>query len=330
MSLSLDYIQASSGCSPEAWRPAEEAGEDADESKSQGPCFMYGQRIISRKMRRVQRPMSAVERVMSSLPDEDVIGSSEVASMTSSSLRPRSSPGKHIRPASASSWIRCRDSANEFAHNHNDFTLPLPSETRSITMADSDRLSTCSGGSSTRVTPREAWEDDTTLTTKKILKAQALAQSGKRSSSLYMSAGDVMTAQASRNVRNLRRKIRVTGNPSSFDSELGSSSSPRARSSSPRRPVSSAASVVADKPPKRPTGVGRNSLGRRATIGEIINQHKPTLSANAWRNHLGRTASNPMSISGQSQVLLEAKKHINDTHRAQVDEKVKSFVRGQS
>ena len=85
ISLTLDYIQANSGHSSEALAPDSE--EDEEEKKSDGPCFLYGERIISRKKRRYFRPQSAMDQL--GTPND-----SDAASTTSSALstRPQSSP----------------------------------------------------------------------------------------------------------------------------------------------------------------------------------------------------------------------------------------------
>ena len=85
ISVTLDYIQASSGHSAEALA----SDSDDDEDKKQGgPCFLYGERIISRKKRRQLRPQSAFDQSGSAR-------ASDVASNASSALdsaRPQSSP----------------------------------------------------------------------------------------------------------------------------------------------------------------------------------------------------------------------------------------------
>ena len=90
ISLTLDYIQSSSGHSTEALAPESEE-EDDGEKKSEGPCFLYGERIISRKKRRHLRPQSAFDQSGSTR-------ASDVASTVSSAanvIRPQSSPVKN-------------------------------------------------------------------------------------------------------------------------------------------------------------------------------------------------------------------------------------------
>ena len=90
ISLTLDYIQSSSGHSTEALAPESEDDDD-EEKKSEGPCFLYGERIISRKKRRHLRPQSAFDQSGS-------VRASDVASTVSSAvdvIRPQSSPVKN-------------------------------------------------------------------------------------------------------------------------------------------------------------------------------------------------------------------------------------------
>ncbi|XP_005098224.1 uncharacterized protein LOC101855188 [Aplysia californica] len=292
ISLSIDYIQASSGHSPEAWRPETQKGsEEIVDEADQGPLFMYGERIVSRKKRRMPRPMSAVERSSSMFMDH-----SSIADESVTSDRPKSSPGKP-RPTTSMGFLRVNasfDSDTEAGSSEHDG----PTSSRPSTSAS-------------RVTPRQDWGEDTSEMTKKILRAQERSQSGKRS--VYQSAEEVMSAQASRHLRGLARKTRI--------------SSAVSTSSRPTSSISRHSVENQDFAPKRPPDMVEG-LGRRATFGEILNQRRPTMNAGAWRSHLSQTSATPMSTQAHSQMLMSAKKMINDSRLERVNERVQSFISG--
>lgn len=88
IALTLDYIQTCSGHSPEGLAPDGGYVSTVESTEDKGPCFLYGERIVSRKKRRTLRPQSAVDKSSSRL-------SSETASMVSTTevnARPQSSP----------------------------------------------------------------------------------------------------------------------------------------------------------------------------------------------------------------------------------------------
>lgn len=85
ISLTLDYINSCSGHSPEGLAPN---AEMEDEREDEGPCFMYGQRIISRKRRRIKRPQSAMYAGTRRRRSESDFS----ASLASVQIRPQSSP----------------------------------------------------------------------------------------------------------------------------------------------------------------------------------------------------------------------------------------------
>ena len=95
ISLTLDYIQTSSGHSLEGLAPdgdSDSRSEYDDDKKDEGPCFMYGERIVSRKKRRTIRPQSAMDKSMSKHSSE----TASVVSTSDVSIRPQSSPVRTI------------------------------------------------------------------------------------------------------------------------------------------------------------------------------------------------------------------------------------------
>ena len=137
ISLSIDYIQASSGHSPEARAPDSDwASEEAKEETEKGPMFMYGERIVSRKKRRFQRPHSAVDRSTNGVDQDSMADECETTE------RPKSSPCKP-RPKSAVTFQRLNSSFESD-------TDPSDGDTVSRPPSALDRL-----------TPHQAWEGDT-------------------------------------------------------------------------------------------------------------------------------------------------------------------------
>lgn len=134
ISLTLDYINSCSGHSPEGLAPN---AEMEDEREDEGPCFMYGQRIISRKRRRIKRPQSAMYAGTRWRRSESDFS----ASLASVQIRPQSSP---IRRGPT------KDSDTESCIS--DITL------------------SSSSGSTTSSKP--AWMDQTNELTKTLLKAK--------------------------------------------------------------------------------------------------------------------------------------------------------------
>ena len=137
ISVTLDYINSSSGHSPEGLAPGATQTEIQREDDDQ-PCFMYGERIISRKRRRVQRPHSSI--TLSRRRDCD----SRAAVANTINNRPQSSPAKGF---------------NTFVTSVNG------SEDDSSTVSDGDSLNSARSSDST------SWIDETTEITKKLLRA---------------------------------------------------------------------------------------------------------------------------------------------------------------
>lgn len=338
----------SSGHSPEAWRPPQpskpvlsvvvsEDEEDQgrlltrntleDTENDQSPFFLYGERIWERKRRRIQRPMSAVPSRQSGIMDTTLSSLASDGGSATVLQRPKSSPSKRQLGSKAGRFYRYSSRENSSLddddsddHDHTFITRACgtPNLGRHGDVNDpSIVLSTGLSRASTpkgRVTPHQDWEDNTSDVTKKILKSQALAQKG-RQQSLYLAPSDVMSSAAARNIRGLARQIRMSAGASAPDrSEIG-------------HPYAGASLTdKLDFPPKRPAHHAQNGFNRRATIGEIVNQRRPTLSSGAWKHHLGQTADTPMSLTARRQKVLESKKEWNESKNQLIVEKVKDFV----
>ncbi|KAH9525087.1 hypothetical protein Btru_000299 [Bulinus truncatus] len=190
MSIFVDYIKSSSGHSPEAWHP-DKLTESPSElhSQQQTPFFLYGERIWTRKKRKLYKPLSSTSRPWSHREDD---GPSKGAEDIPGDLTGRSSPERG---------------------------------------SDSEQHTPVSGGPCVgvhprggRVTPHQAWEDDTDEVTRKIFKNQARCMEGQRHT-VYQSSGEMMVAHAARNVRGLVRQIKISGRHPVTDSDISLSTS---------------------------------------------------------------------------------------------------------
>lgn len=111
ISLTLDYIQTCSGNSQEGLAPDETAEEvDEQRQQEQGPCFLYGERIVSRKKRRNLRPQSAMDVKSSSALSSET---ASIASANDFALRPQSSPSRRKPPF----ITQFRDDVSEYGNN---------------------------------------------------------------------------------------------------------------------------------------------------------------------------------------------------------------------
>ncbi|XP_013061495.2 uncharacterized protein LOC106050950 [Biomphalaria glabrata] len=178
--MSLESIRSSSGHSLETRSPVETA-ESFSETESKSPFFLYGERIWSRKKRKLYKSLSASNRL--SCRWEDVQSPHEPEDIPAASKQ---------------------DAASE--------KRPLTAGNLQNDVIDQETEKGCHLGS------RPNWEDDTDDVTKKIFKNQARAVEGRRHA-VYQSSGEVMVAQAARNVRGLVRQIKISGVPVLADSD---------------------------------------------------------------------------------------------------------------
>ena len=174
-------VQSSSGHSPEG-RGGSDGGHavPADPEHSDEPFFLYGERVVSRKMRRMpRRPQSALVKgtagqasfLSSRRANTQPPPSSEEASVVSitsaRAKRPHSTPHFSVRR----SWAGpgCGESAVETASGA-DTVSERPSSCRSSVCGERSPSPGC------RTNPCHDWENDTHDVTRRILKAQRLQQ----------------------------------------------------------------------------------------------------------------------------------------------------------
>lgn len=146
ISVTMDYIQSCSGHSPEGLGPevVEIPKEEKPETEDSGSvCFMYGERIVSRKRRRFRRPQSAMDSSSSRRSESQA----SIPAKVNSIIRPQSSPVK-------------RDST---------FITTLRDDSSSASASDTESvysLSSCQSGY------KQAWMDETNEITKILLRAK--------------------------------------------------------------------------------------------------------------------------------------------------------------
>ncbi|XP_033740471.1 uncharacterized protein LOC117327533 [Pecten maximus] len=273
ISVTLDYINACSGQSPEGLGPD---SEEEYEKPEGAPCFLYGERIVSRKRRRFQRPQSAAERsrvkplVLSDL--------SEKASEVSSSTRPQSSPAK------ARTFITSLRGDGDF------------DEVPSIPGDDNESWTSCSRASTPR--SNHTWMTDTSAITKKLLRANINAERhpmARRESVRQHEIGQFNSQHVFDKKAIARKMYSVHKKPS-------------------RDPNDKTAPTFAS-----------TAINKNAGIMDILNQRRPTLSANEWKSHLSQSRS-PMTIADQRKHVMDIKMGINEDRRDRINSKVKTFM----
>lgn len=258
ISLTLDYINSCSGHSAEGLAPHEDI---VKQTEDEGPFYMYGERIVGRKKRRIKRPQSAMFSTSSRRRSDSDFS----ASLASVQIRPQSSPVKRgsgqAKDSDAESCI-------------------------------SDVTFSSSSGSTSSSKP--SWMDNTNELTKKLLKAKK-----------------GVPAVKNRRLHERERKLRRHSSTAGVDLSALS--------------IQLNALDNQDSNRDRPMTSG---LGRNAGISEILNQKRPTMSANAWKNQLiqNRLSNAPMSVTAKRQSIHELKMKINEGKRESVDTKVKTFI----
>ncbi|XP_069138349.1 uncharacterized protein [Argopecten irradians] len=272
ISVTLDYINACSGQSPEGLGPD---SEEEYEKPEGSPCFLYGERIVSRKRRRFQRPQSAAER--SRVKPLDLSDLSERSSEVSSSTRPQSSPAK------SRTFITSLKGDGDFDD--------VPS-----IYADDDSLTSCSRPSTPR--SNQTWMTDTSAITKKLLRANINAEKhpmARRESIRQREMGQFNAQHVFDKKAMARKMYSVRKQPS-------------------RDPNDKTA-------PNFPS----TAINKNAGIMDILNQRRPTLSANEWKSHLSHSRS-PMTIADQRKHVMDIKLGINEDRKDRINNKVKSFM----
>ncbi|KAL8562467.1 hypothetical protein ACOMHN_008611 [Nucella lapillus] len=336
-SIALDYILNCSGNSPEGRGPEGQQG-GTETIQTEDPCFLYGERVVSRKVRRMPRPQSAVERATfrrNRAQDGDTSVSEDSGTTPQSRLppRPQSSPAKgrswgwsHGDPDDGSGGS---DLESDRPQSRSKSSSSSPGVSRPTTAGSGGGRGTPGWGG--RVTPHQAWEDHTDDVTKRILKAQKQQkqqqqqqeQQNSRRSNRYMEDLGRMRSQtpgSSRRGFTTKQSGRVTA------TDQGSPPFAPSPSPSPRAP--SPGVVMEDRQPVSPRQkrVKSTGMGRRAGLGEIMNQARATMSASAWRSHLSSTQVVPRSLDSQRQVIMEAKRHAEKQRQEHVMDRVKTFM----
>lgn len=145
ISVTMDYIQSCSGHSPEGLGPEVEIPkEEKTETEDSGSvCFMYGERIVSRKRRRFRRPQSAMDSSSSRRSESQA----SIPAKVNSLIRPQSSPVK-------------RDST---------FITTLKDDSSSASASDTESVYSLSSNQSGY---KQAWMDETNEITKILLRAK--------------------------------------------------------------------------------------------------------------------------------------------------------------
>ncbi|OWF52472.1 uncharacterized protein LOC110447708 [Mizuhopecten yessoensis] len=273
ISVTLDYINSCSGQSPEGLGPETEEEYEKPEG---GPCFLYGERIVSRKRRRFQRPQSAAER--SRVKPLDLSDLSEKSSEVSSSTRPQSSPAKSRTFITS---LRGDGDIDDVTSNHSD---------------DIESMTSCSRASSSR--SNRTWMTDTSDITKKLLRANLNAERHP------MARRD--------SVR--QREMGKFNSQNVFDKKAMARKMYSARKPPSRDPNDKMLPTFAS-----------TAINKNAGIMDILNQQRPTLSANEWKSHLSHSR-NPMTIADQRKQVMDIKLGINEDRRDRINNKVKTFI----
>lgn len=283
---------------------------------------------MSRKVRRMARPHSAVDRALDRRNQSSDISSSASVD-DSAGVRVSLPPRPQSSPAKGRAWAWSSGEETTDGSTGSEVDLDRPQSRASTSGAS--RPPTPGRGRALfsltptpgRVTPHQAWEDDTDDVTRKLLKAQKQQQQQE-------AQGQFLHSRDSRRMRfqtfgNISRN-RLSHLPSSLTSPVssgrqGSITLPPDTSSGPtvedRKPVS---------PKERRARSGSAVLGRKAGLVDIMNQPRGTLSAAAWRRHLANTQTASMSSESQKQILMEARKGREKEKQDLMQQKVESFI----
>lgn len=340
-SMALEYILNCSGHSLEGRGPEGQPCGVEVPGQQDEPFYLYGERVVSRKVRRMARPQSAMERSSCRQPgsqDADSLASGEDSVSGGRSRlppRPQSSPAKG---RSWGSWSANRrgeeeedDKGESEAPGHDPEVWP-PSRGSNTFTSGASRPSTpgsagpARGGSSTgRATPHRAWEDDTDEITRRLLKARQLQlqqerlkerENDRRRSRRYMQDLSRAKSASSRSFAGYGSSRR----PSAAES----AASPAPRVPSPPTPV------IEDKLPVSPAVKhgqrNQGGAGKRAGLTEIMAHTRSTMSANAWRSHLASTQLAPRSAESQRQFVLQTKRDAERQRQQEVLQRVESFM----
>ena len=273
------------------------------------------------------RPQSAVERATfrrggAPAPDGESLASGEEDSGSVHSRlppRPQSSPAKGRTWAWAQPDPRARAGEGEAEFERGSTRAKTPTTTSRPSTAESAG-GRGGGGRETpggwgRVTPHQAWEDDTDDITKRLLKAQQLHHHQQQQ-------------LQQQNARRPNRYPKDLGRRPPTPKTARPSPSPTPRPTTPSASTPTPTTPIVDRKPvsprqKRATSGGP---GRRAGLTEIMSQARATMSAGAWRSHLASTPTVPRSAESQRQVMMEARRTAERQRQQQVMKKVETFI----
>ena len=321
-----------------------------DLGQQEDPCFLYGERVVSRKVRRLARPQSAVERATfrrggrDSSQDGGESGAED--SLGVHNGRGGLPPRPQSSPAKGRTWAwSISDYAEDEGSGGSDFDSDRPLSRGGNSSPGVSRPSTAGGGGGGggggaggrgfpgrggRTTPRQAWEDDTDDVTKRILKAQRQQQqqqqqqqqSSRRRSGRYLDDIGRMRSQTSSGTvpRGFLRQFRGASDPASSPFPPSPSASPSPRTA-PANPV------IEDRKPVSPREKhAKSALDKRAGLAEITSQARGTMSASAWRSHLASTQTAPRSAESQRQVIMDARRNAEKQRQQHVMQKMETFL----
>ena len=317
ISVSINYIRSSSGHSREAWplelnktgACAESTQEGEPDCAETEPLFMYGERIVSRKMRRSHRPMSALEH-QPQADDASVQAEEQPPILTraaSRSLRRRpKSACVRWRAVSATSFESDTDAVSDRSASGQE-TMVVPVNTPTSERETPLTCDTPSRLTPTRDTPMSNARHETPLPdfepaiqvsgrvcsspgwplnvsipratprqpwendTSEITKKIFAAQerAGRRHASVYQDRGEMLTSDSSRNFRGLERKGRIQYTSSKRSTD----------------------SVGRDDYPPLKTFAAGKALGHQTTFQEILNLKRPTVSVRDWRSQMNQSST---------------------------------------
>ncbi|XP_052811383.1 uncharacterized protein LOC128239014 [Mya arenaria] len=184
ISLTLDYIQTHSGHSAEGLPPdGAKVVEKVVPEYDDGPTFLYGERIVSRKKRRTLRPQSALDKSSSRLNSLNSESSSTISTI-GITARPQSSP---IRRATFVTQLKDRDDDSVFG-----------------SASESSRSS--AGTPTQRFKP--AWTEEPMPDVTKVL-LRAASEHNKRDS-IFARSHDIKSLSGSSALKSLTRNMRIS------------------------------------------------------------------------------------------------------------------------
>ncbi|KAK7108232.1 fibronectin type III domain-containing protein 1-like [Littorina saxatilis] len=328
-STALEYILNSSGHSPEGRGPSGQPGGQLDPGQEDEPCFLYGERVISRKVRRMPRPHSAMDRssfCRNATEDDDTSAAKQAGEEDSTSARGRLPPRPQSSPAKGRMWLWSTSAAG--GEDEGGGSEGSDSERAALNQRESSPSRPSTGRTSPskgRVTPHQAWEDDTDEVTRRLLKVQKQQQQHEEQLQQQQKARrymqDIGRMRSQTSSRGFRKNP-STGPPQSPTSTPASPTSPSPRGIPPSPPIEDRKPVS----PHQKRGKSAGALSKRAGLTEIMSQASATMTAGAWRAHLASTQTMPRSAESQQQFIMEARRNSEKQRQQHVMHKMETFM----